>query len=163
MVAIILNKIISNSEVTAIYRSRKAISTGVISLGLSGLLAGIIVADYIFLDFNYFRLFFHPLLLFVIWLLLSSWYKTFYKLTQTHLICRSGIFYASIEIARIKKIYIDKYLWVGFKPGLAWNGITIKYRLSSEIYISPENQDDLIARLLELNPKIEIVPAVSKK
>lgn len=47
-------------------------------------------------------------------------------------------------------------MWSGIKPALATNGLLIKFNSYGEVYIAPENNDELIADLLKGNPGIKI-------
>ena len=47
-------------------------------------------------------------------------------------------------------------MWSGIKPALARNGLNIKFNQFDEIYIAPENNDEIITDLLKINPKINI-------
>ena len=43
-----------------------------------------------------------------------------------------------------------------YKPGFHEKGIEIMYHKYDDIYISPENKEQFITNLLQLNPNIEI-------
>ncbi|MFD2917565.1 PH domain-containing protein [Psychroserpens luteus] len=91
-------------------------------------------------------------------LILIFWiyYDTFYKIEKNELIYRSGFLRGKIEILTIKEILKGKTMWSGIKPALARNGLVIKFNKYDEIYIAPENNNELISDLLKLKSKIKI-------
>lgn len=84
------------------------------------------------------------------------YYDTFYKIEKNELIYRSGFLRGKIEILTIKEILKGKTMWSGIKPALARNGLVIKFNKYDEIYIAPENNNELISDLLKLNSEIKI-------
>lgn len=91
-------------------------------------------------------------------LILIFWiyFDTFYKIEKNELIYRSGFLRGKIEITSIKEILKGKTMWSGIKPALARNGLIIKFNKYDEIYIVPENNDELISDLIKLNSEIKI-------
>jgi len=91
-------------------------------------------------------------------LILIFWiyFDTFYKIENKELIYRSGFLRGKIEIPNIKEIQKGKTMWSGIKPALARNGLIIKFNKYDEIYIAPENNDELISDLIKLNSEIKI-------
>lgn len=91
-------------------------------------------------------------------LILIFWiyFDTSYKIENNELIYRSGFLRGKIKILNIKEILKGKTMWSGIKPALARNGLIIKYNKYDEIYISPENNDELISDLIKLNSEIKI-------
>ena len=91
-------------------------------------------------------------------LILIFWiyFDTFYKIENNKLIYRSGFLRGKIEILNIKEILKGKTMWSGIKPALARNGLIIKFNKYDEIYIAPENNDELISDLIKLNSEIKI-------
>lgn len=91
-------------------------------------------------------------------LILIFWiyFDTFYKIENNELIYRSGFLRGKIEILNIKEILKGKTMWSGIKPALARNGLIIKFNKYDEIYIAPENNDELISDLIKLNSEIKI-------
>jgi len=47
-------------------------------------------------------------------------------------------------------------MWSGIKPALARNGLIIKYAKYEEIYLAPENNDEMVADLLKINSEIKV-------
>ncbi|MCL8009285.1 PH domain-containing protein [Gelidibacter japonicus] len=92
-----------------------------------------------------------PLVL-IFWIYLD----TVYKIEKNQLIYRSGFLRGRIDISKIKEIVVGKTMWSGIKPAMATKGLIIKFNSYDEVYIAPENNDELIAELLKLNPGIKI-------
>lgn len=88
----------------------------------------------------------------IIWI----YFDTFYKIEKHQLIYRSGFLRGRIDIPKIKEIVVDKTMWSGIKAAMATKGLIIKFNNYDEVYIAPENNSELIADLLELNPGIKI-------
>ena len=84
------------------------------------------------------------------------YFDTFYKIENKELIYRSGFIRGKIEISIIKEIQKGKTMWSGIKPALARHGLIIKFNKYDEIYIAPENNNELISDLLKLNSEIKI-------
>ena len=91
-------------------------------------------------------------------IILTFWiyFDTGYTILNNELIYRSGFLRGKIDIATIVKIVNGKTLWSGLKPALATKGLIIEFNRFDEIYIAPENNDELITDLLKVNPKISI-------
>jgi hypothetical protein len=91
-------------------------------------------------------------------LLLSIILKTEYKIKNNLLYWQSGPFYGKINIIKIIKIKHHEGIFVPtvWKPALSQIGLIITYNKFDDIYLSPENEANFIAKLLEINPKIEI-------
>lgn len=91
-------------------------------------------------------------------LILIFWiyFDTSYKIENIELIYRSGFLRGKIEIPNIKEIRKGKTMWSGIKPALAKNGLIIKFNKYDEIYIAPENNNELISDLLKVNSEIKI-------
>ncbi len=91
-------------------------------------------------------------------LLLLSWiyFDTGYKIENSKLVYRSAFLRGKIEISTIKEIQKGKTMWSGIKPALARKGLIIRFNKFDEIYIAPENNDELILDLLKINSAIKI-------
>ncbi len=91
--------------------------------------------------------------LLIIWPYLDTQYwirgHTFYY--------KSGYIKGEIDIADITTILKGKTRWVGVKPALATGGLIVKYKRYDDVYIAPEDSDDLIADLLTINPTIQVI------
>lgn len=93
-----------------------------------------------------------PLLL-VLWL----YFDTSYKIENGVLLYRSGFLKGHVDISAVKEISKGKTMWAGIKPALAANGIIIKYNQSDEVYLAPENNDEMVADLLKVNSGIKVI------
>jgi len=92
-------------------------------------------------------------LIFILWFYLG----TSYKLESDQLYYKSGFIKGRISIFEIREIQKDTTLWAGLKPALSSGGIIIKFGKFDEIYIAPENNEELIKDLLKINPLIKIL------
>lgn len=81
---------------------------------------------------------------------------TKYELTENLLICKSLFQKEIIPIDRIHNITPSNKFFIGSNPATAKSGLLIKHQTYREIYISPEDQDIFIERLLEMNGNIYI-------
>lgn len=96
-------------------------------------------------------------LLLVSGLLLCISFQTLYQLDQQYLHYQSGPLKGKISIESIREIHVNKTLFVGFvKPATSFNGLIIHYNRFDEIYITPESNEEFVAKILELNPAITI-------
>lgn len=89
--------------------------------------------------------------------ILWIYFDTSYKITEDELYYYSGFVRGKIKISNIREITKGKTMWSGLKPALSPNGLTIRYNRFDKIYISPENNDEVITNLLRINPEIQIV------
>ncbi|MER2997983.1 PH domain-containing protein [Pontibacter populi] len=90
-------------------------------------------------------------------LLLSIFFGTWYKIGDGKLKYRSGFIWGEINISDIRQLIVGDTMWSGLKPAMASKGIIVKYYRYDEIYIAPENNEELIEDLKVLNPSIEVV------
>jgi hypothetical protein len=81
-------------------------------------------------------------------------FHTYYQIKGDKLIYRSGFIRGKIDVKHIKEILPGKTRWIGLKPALSTGGIIIKYNRFDDIYLAPENNEELIADLLKLNKDI---------
>ncbi len=89
-------------------------------------------------------------------LLLWIYFDTFYKIENEKLKYRSGFLRGEIKINEIREIIKEKTMWIGITPALAKNGLIVKFNRNNEIYIAPENNNQLISDLLKINKSIEV-------
>lgn len=91
----------------------------------------------------------------LIWMLLD----TNYKIKSNRLFYCSGPVRGSIEINTIRKIerWNKWYVMSFIKPALDKDGLIVYYKKFDDLFISPENKEDFIAALREINPDIEVV------
>ncbi|MBC6366665.1 PH domain-containing protein [Algoriphagus sp. AK58] len=92
-------------------------------------------------------------LIFILWFYLG----TSYKLESDQLYYKSGFIKGRIPIFEIREIHKDTTLWAGLKPALSSGGIIIKHGKFDDIYIAPENNEELIRDLVKINPSIKIL------
>ena len=93
----------------------------------------------------------------VIVLLLWIWFGTYYQLSKDKLVAASGPFVWNIKISEIDFVRLNQKIYAGmFKATLSMNGMEIRYNKHSSLFISPSQKEIFIARLKELNTKIEI-------
>jgi len=98
------------------------------------------------------------LLIFIVELLFISIQKfTYYQIEENHLIARSGPIKLTIKILEIKSIKSPTTAWVGMRLAKSRNGMTIRYKSYSEVYISPEKEDQFISTLKKINPDIDLL------
>ena len=88
-------------------------------------------------------------------LLLVIW-TTAYKIEDGYLKYRSLFIFGKIAIRDIRKLEVGKTLYVGMKPATAKYGIIVKYLKYEELYISPEDNQQMVDALLKENPNIEL-------
>lgn len=87
-------------------------------------------------------------------LLFWMYFDTSYQIVNEKLYYRCAFFKGEIEIATIKELEVGATMYVGLKPALAFKGIIIKYGKYDDIYVAPENNDELANDLLTINPSI---------
>ncbi|MGV6944661.1 PH domain-containing protein [Sphingobacterium kyonggiense] len=90
-------------------------------------------------------------------MLLIIMYTTSYKIDGEILRYRSFFLFGKVSISDIRQLEVGKTMYVGIKPATAKHGIIVRYNRYDEIYISPENNQEVVQALLEINPNIEVV------
>lgn len=90
---------------------------------------------------------------------LIAWvyFDTVYKIEGTNLIIQSAFLRGKTAILESKEIQKGRTMWSGVKPTIAKNGLIIKYNKYDEIYLTPENNDEMVADLLKINPEIKVI------
>ena len=89
-------------------------------------------------------------------LLFWMYFDTSYHIVNEKLYYRCAFFKGEIEIASIKELEVGATMYVGLKPALAFKGIIIKYGKYDDIYVAPENNDEIANDLLAINPSIVV-------
>jgi hypothetical protein len=91
----------------------------------------------------------------LIWILLD----TKYLIKEKQLFYCSGPIRGSIKIENIRKVerWNKWYVTSFIKPALGKDGLIIYYEKFDDIFISPENKEDFIAALREINSRIEVI------
>ena len=89
------------------------------------------------------------------WLIL----QTHYKVDTKNLFWKSGPFKGIIDIHSIKKIEFHKGIVVPviWKPALSHVGLIITYNNYDDIYISPQNREEFVQKLTQINPNINLI------
>lgn len=83
------------------------------------------------------------------------YFDTSYKIENNELVYRCGFLKGRIKIQDINELLIGKtILEAKIKPALAKDGLIVKWNEHETVYIAPKNNNELIADLLRLNPKI---------
>ncbi|MDR6300282.1 PH domain-containing protein [Mesonia maritima] len=137
------------------FKSRKDIAFKILVL-IAILFLGSIIIFSFQEDMHNGNIFLNILPLLVIILLLWIYFRTYYIITETKLIYRSGPIFGSILIAEIEEIKVGNTMWAGFKPATARNGLIIKYGKYNEIYISPDTNESFIKEILKRKNSIKI-------
>ncbi len=81
---------------------------------------------------------------------------TSYSLDEKYLRYKSGFVIGKIEISKISKLSVNQTMYVGLKPATSSKGIIIHYNKFDEIYISPQNNEEFVKELTNINPNINI-------
>jgi hypothetical protein len=89
-------------------------------------------------------------------LLLWIYFGTYYQVTETELIYRSGPLRGKIPLNEIREIVKGKTLYAGIKPATAGKGLIIKFGKYDEIYISPDSNDSFILEIGKRNREIVV-------
>ncbi len=89
------------------------------------------------------------------WLIL----QTNYTLDAQNLFYKSGPFKGTIAINSIKKIEFHNGIIVPtiWKPALSHVGLIVTYNHYDDIYISPENREEFVQKLTQINPNINLI------
>lgn len=103
---------------------------------------------------------FPPLGIFVFILLFFTilYYTTYYEIQKEDLIISMFFYKTKIKISEIRIVkHSNSIIKTNlYKPGFHHKGLEILYNKYDDIFISPENKEQFIAQLLEINPNIEI-------
>lgn len=89
-------------------------------------------------------------------LLLWIYFDTNYRIVNDRLRYRSGFLKGEIDIAKIREIIQGETMWSGIKPALSKNGLIVKFNRYDDIYIAPEDNNQIISDLLEINRNIKV-------
>jgi hypothetical protein len=91
-------------------------------------------------------------------LIAVTFFTTYYEIQDNLLIVSMFFYKTKIKISEIRTIkYSNSIMKTNFyKPGFHHKGIEIVYHKYDDIFISPEKRHQFIAKLLEINPNIEI-------
>ncbi|MDP2454517.1 MULTISPECIES: PH domain-containing protein [unclassified Kaistella] len=62
-----------------------------------------------------------------------------------------------VDIRTITTIQMGKTMWFGFhKHGTATKGLIISSQFKNDVYITPQNEQEFLQKLLNINPNINI-------
>ncbi len=114
---------------------------------------GVVVDEVLHTGNNSLLLIFLPAM-FVTGLLVWLWFDTSYMIDGNALIYHSGPFNGKLTLARITKIARNRTMWIGLKPALAQNGMIVCFGKWNEIYIAPQDQEEMITEILKVNPDV---------
>ena len=92
-----------------------------------------------------------------LFILLWVYLDTYYIIENNYLKYKSAFLKGKIPIAEIKEIQKGKTLWNGRKPALSAHGLIIIYSHNKRIYIAPDNNEKLLAELLDINNNIKVM------
>jgi hypothetical protein len=93
----------------------------------------------------------------VAWYLADMWSKTYYEIEEDTLVIHAGTFYKiSIPISTISKIKPSRD--PSKAPAMSMDRLSIRYTIDgkkNEVLVSPENKEEFIQALKEINGNIE--------
>jgi hypothetical protein len=89
-------------------------------------------------------------------LIIVIYFTTNYTFLDDELLCKSFIFRKRIEYQKITRIEVNRKFFVGLKLSLAIKGMVISYDSGSELFITPENEEEFISDLQFKNSSILI-------
>ena len=98
---------------------------------------------------------FLPLMIGIFMLAIS---KTKYYIEDSILVCQILFYKYKVTIETIRKIEYNHTVFVSTTTKLGWDnkGLIVHFNKFDDIFISPENKEQFITQLLEINPNIEI-------
>jgi len=138
------------------FNSEKGLLTGLVYLGIALLMGSIFIIEYIHQSGNSGKNF---MLILPVILLTWFWFGTSYSIENEYIKYQSGFLGGKIAIQDIRKIEMNKTLWVGYRPALATKGLIIHYGKFNLIYFSPVDKEKFVALLQTVNPAIEVKDA----
>ncbi|WP_379965150.1 PH domain-containing protein [Epilithonimonas sp. UC225_85] len=139
-----------------VYKSRRDWIYGSIFLGITLLFAVILVSSYFDTGFGDWLIMFF-ILGGINSVLLTNFFFIKIKIKDKELIVNIIFDIFRINIFKITKVRIGETMWSGFhKCGTAKGGLIIFSKYKNDLYITPENQDEFLKQLLEINRHIII-------
>ena len=139
-----------------VYKSKRDWIYGSIFLGITLLFVGIVIASYFDMPFSGWLLLL-LILLIVNSVLLISFFLIKIKIDGEELVVNVIFDIFRVSIFKITKIRIGETMWSGFhKCGTSVGGLIIFSKFNNDLYITPENQDEFLKKLLEVNSHIII-------
>ncbi len=139
-----------------VYKSRRDWIYASMFLGITLLLAIILVSSYFDSDFRNWMLMVFILVGIDLIILINFFFiKT--KIKDEELIVSVVYNVFKINIFKITKVRIGETMWSGFyKCGTATGGLIVFSKNRNDLYITPENQDEFLEELLKINRHIII-------
>lgn len=90
-------------------------------------------------------------------LLIWLWFGTHYRIAGNLVYYQSAFVKGEIDILTVRRVILNKYLWVGIRPALSTKGMVLEYGKYDELYIAPADREGFCAELKRINPAIEIL------
>ncbi|MGM9920373.1 MAG: PH domain-containing protein, partial [Bhargavaea sp.] len=90
----------------------------------------------------------------IVLLLLSIWFRTYYEIKDGRFFITSGPYYKSIPIDRITSVRKTSNPFSS--PSLTMRKLEIQFGTHGVVSVGPEDRDQLILALQEVNPEIEV-------
>lgn len=141
-----------------VYKSRRDWIYSLIYLVITILLVGSVISAFFDEDFTWIS---WCLMVFILGginiIILISFFFIKIKIKDEELIVNIIFDVFRINIFKITKIRIGETMWSGFnKCGTATRGLIIFSKFKNDLYITPENQEEFLKQLLEVNRHIII-------
>lgn len=138
------------------YASKKDWIYGSLFLGISLLFVWIVITSYFDTPFSEWLMMLFILLV-INSVLLISFFFIKIRIDGEELVVNVVFDIFRVSIFKITKIRIGETMWSGFnKCGTSVGGLIIFSKYKNDLYITPENQDEFLRELLEINRHIVI-------
>lgn len=139
-----------------VYASKRDWIYGSLFLGISLLFVWIVITSYFDTPFSAWLVMLFFLLL-INSVLLISFFFIKIRIDGEELVVNVVFDIFRVSIFKITKIRIGETMWSGFnKCGTSVGGLIIFSKYKNDLYITPENQDEFLRELLEINRHIVI-------
>lgn len=139
-----------------VYASKRDWIYGSLFLGISLLVVWIVITSYFDTPFSAWLVMLFFLLL-INSVLLISFFFIKIRIDGEELVVNVVFDIFRVSIFKITKIRIGETMWSGFnKCGTSVGGLIIFSKYKNDFYITPENQDEFLRELLEINRHIVI-------
>lgn len=139
-----------------VYASKKDWIYGSLFLGISLLFVWIVITSYFDTPFSEWLMMLFILLV-INSVLLISFFFIKIRIDGEELVVNVVFDIFRVSIFKITKIRIGETMWSGFnKCGTSVGGLIIFSKYKNDLYITPENQDEFLRKLLEINRHIVI-------
>ncbi|MBN9338028.1 MAG: PH domain-containing protein [Chryseobacterium sp.] len=139
-----------------VYASKRDWIYGSLFLGISLLVVWIVITSYFDTPFSAWLVMLFFLLL-INSVLLISFFFIKIRIDGEELVVNVVFDIFRVSIFKITKIRIGETMWSGFnKCGTSVGGLIIFSKYKNDLYITPENQDEFLRELLEINRHIVI-------